>query len=86
MAWSVPGDPRFVRLICAGSLPLPAPTTARARWEARQAEVINSSPARARMLLGIIEQFVDEIGENRASHWTLAQVRDAVAKMVDSKV
>jgi len=33
------------------------------------------------MLLGIIDQFIAEIGEQRAGQWTLVQVRDAVSDM-----
>ena len=77
----VPGDPDYVRKLWKGELAMPALVTARARWEARQAEVINDWPARARMLLGIIDQFIAEVGEVRAGQWTLVQVRDAVAKM-----
>lgn len=77
----LPGDPEYVRRLWRGEVPLPAPTTARARWDARQAAVIAHWPLRARMLLGIIDQFVDEIGAERAQVWTLVQVRDAVAMM-----
>ncbi len=80
-AEQVPGDPGYVRKLSRGELPLPSLVSARARWEARQAAIINSTPARARMLLGIIEQFVSEVGEERARQWTLVQVRDAVDKM-----
>ncbi len=74
----LPGDPEYVRRLWRGEVPLPTPTTARARWDSRQAAIINNWPARARMLLGIIDQFIAEIGEERAGQWTLIQVRDAV--------
>lgn len=77
----IPGDPNFVRLICAGAITPPTQTTARARWDSRQVEIINDWHLRARMLLGIIDQFIAEIGEQRAGQWTLVQVRDAVTDM-----
>lgn len=79
----IPGDPNFVRLICAGAIAPPTQTTARARWDLRQVAVISDWPARARMLLGIIDQFIAEIGEQRAGQWTLVQVRDAVADIAE---
>jgi len=79
----VPGDPTYVRALWRGEIAMPPLVTASTRWEARQATVINNWPVRARMLLGTIDQFISEIGEERAGQWTLIQVRDAVAEMAE---
>jgi hypothetical protein len=83
LAWisgRIPGDPRFVRLIESGEVAMPALTTARARWEARQADVIGNGLMRARMLLPILDQFDDETSA-RFSGLTMAELRSAVAAL-----
>jgi hypothetical protein len=79
-AQRVPGDPRFVRLLCNGAVPMPALTTARARWEARQAEAYGDVRTRARMLLPILDQFNEET-QGRFLALTLAQLRHGLADL-----
>ncbi len=79
LAWigkRIPGDPRFVRLIRSGEVAMPALTTARARWEARQAEAYSDCRMRARMLLPILDQFVEETqGRFLGAHCSAASRR-----------
>lgn len=85
LAWigeRVPGDPRFVRLLSRGDVAMPALTTPRAKWEARQAEIINDQRARARMLLPIFDQFIGEVGPRVAAQ-PLTELRDYLAEMAE---
>lgn len=79
----VPGDPAYVRKLWRGELAMPALTTAWAKWDARQAEIIADSPVRSRMLLGILDQIISEIGEEKAKRWTLAELRDRAAILIE---
>jgi len=83
LAWieeRVPGDPKFVRLMCAGEVAMPAPTTARARWEARQAALYGNKCVRARMLLPVLNQLIDETG-SRFLSLTVGELREALKLM-----
>jgi hypothetical protein len=79
-AQRVPGDPRFVRLLCNGAVPMPALITARARWEARQAAAYGDVRTRARMLLPILDQFNEET-RGRFLGLTMAQLRHGLADL-----
>jgi hypothetical protein len=54
LAWianRVPGDPKYIRKLWEGRVAIPAPVTARDRWEARQVERVACFQQRARMFL-----------------------------------
>ena len=85
LAWvgdRLPGDPRYVRLLCDGAVAMPAPTTARACWEAQLAERYNDNRIRARMMLPILDQFNEETG-GRFLTLTIAELRDAMANLAE---
>jgi hypothetical protein len=84
LAWiadRVPGEPRYIRQLWEGKLAMPAPTTARARWEARQAERFGSCRPRAQMTLSILNEILAQLPG--AADYTLRQFRDATASMVE---
>ena len=80
----VPGDPSYVRKLWRGELAMPAPTTARARWDARQAMVIEDYRLRNRMMLGIMNQFLAEHSKAWAEQVTLAQLRDLLEQEIEN--
>lgn len=80
----VPGEPAYVRKLWRGELAMPALTTARAKWDARQAAISANDVLRSRMLVGILDQFIAEIGEERARQWTLAEVRARAAILIEN--
>ena len=76
----IPGDPRFVRLIGTGEVAMPAPTTSRARWEFQLAALITDNPARARMLITILDQIAEEVGPRMAAR-SLLEHRQGLAEI-----
>jgi hypothetical protein len=75
----LPGDPRYIRLLARGEVALPALVSARARWEARQANHYNDKRTRARMLLSILNQLVAET-EGEFLRLTVAELRNRLTE------
>jgi hypothetical protein len=83
LAWveeRIPGDPRYVRLIGAGRVAMPAQTTPRAKWEAKQAALFTENPIRARMLVTILDQITEAIGQQNAER-SLLDLRQGLAEI-----
>jgi hypothetical protein len=83
LAWigdRIPGDPRFVRLIGAGRVAMPAPTTPSAKWEAKQAALFANNPVRARLLVTILDQIAETIGPQMAAR-SLLELRQSLAEI-----
>jgi hypothetical protein len=82
--WSdrIVGDPRYTRAMWTGDAPMPAPKTARERWEYRQALLWagDDAPYRARIFLPILDAFIAEMGP-RALGWTLGGFREGLADL-----
>ena len=75
----MPGDPQYIRKLWEGELAMPAPVTARATWEVRQAERWGNCQPHTRMTMSILDRLMD--------HWpgsgdyTLQQFRDAMERL-----
>jgi len=82
----VPGDPAYVRKLWRGDFAMPDPVTARARWNARQAEFCADSPRRSRMLLAILDQFLDEVSEEFAATVTLRELRSLLERFANGEI
>lgn len=82
----VPGDPAYVRKLWRGELAMPALTTARARWDARQAEICADSHLRSRMLLAMLDQFLDEVSEEFAATVTLRDLKKLLERFADGEI
>ena len=76
----IPGDPKFVRLIGVGRVAMPPLTTARAKWEARQAALFLNNPARARTLVTIFDQIAEAIGPQNMGR-SFADLRQGLAEI-----
>jgi hypothetical protein len=76
----IPGDPRFVRLIESGEVAMPVLTLAEAKWETRQAALVTNNSARARMIVTIVDQIVEEVGPRMASR-SLQEIRKGLAEI-----
>jgi hypothetical protein len=86
-AWEdrVPGDPRYTRAlweVWGGSVAQPPLTTARARWEWRQAQIWGDHDSRFRILLTNLDMLIAEMGPGSLK-WTLGNLRSDVAKLVE---
>ncbi len=76
----VAGDPTYVRALWRGEIAMPALVTAQARWEIRQAALIDDSASRARMLLPILDRLIAEFG-TRLALAPLTDLRDGLASV-----
>lgn len=79
----IPGDPHYSYALFFGDAPMPPLTSARAKWNWRQAQIINDERLRSQMLLSIVDQFVGEMGPKMKA-WTIAELRAALVKMIES--
>jgi hypothetical protein len=75
----VPGDPRYVRRLWNGTLAMPAPVTARARWEVPLARQLGKCQPNTRMTKCILDRMMAEWPG--FEDYTLQQFRDAMERI-----